>query len=401
MPHGVLFRGSVEGEFRKHLIEDRNILEAVIGLPSGLFYGTGIPASLLIINKAKKDDTILFINADAEYKESKNQNFLRAEDIEKINYIYQNKVELPKYSRLVTLQELEKEDFNLNIRRYVDNTPPSTPHDVKAHIKGGVPKAEWDDVLMSSYSINSNLLFEDKDKNYYNFLEIIQEKQNIREILENSDGFKNTDEQVHHAVSAWYDEYQEVIDEDKSTIATLYISGYELIEKAFEDIKVIDKFKVRGIFASWWVDNKFTIKSIKNSGYDFTLLSDSFISTNQEFINQLTPTQKEQHTKLQEHSKKLKGAKEENDKVVLREKILDLKKELFEDMPNIKEHIITQLKTDTKNIANRYLSEKKQIIIKSVENLWDKYEVSLETIEEQRDTATSEIKSYLSELGYL
>ena len=70
-------------------------------------------------------------------------------------------------------------------------------------------------------------------------------------------------------------------------------------------------------------------------------------------------------------------------------------------MSNIKEHIITQLKTDTKNIANRYLSEKKQIIIKSVENLWDKYEVSLETIEEQRDTATSEIKSYLSELGYL
>lgn len=401
MPHGVLFRGSVEGKFRKHIIEDRNILEAVIGLPSGLFYGTGIPASLLIINKAKKDDTVLFVNADAQFKESKNQNFLRAEDIEKINYIYQNRLELPKYSKLVTLKELEKEDFNLNIRRYVDNTPPPTPHDVKAHLKGGVPKVEWDDELMFSYSINSNLLFEDKDENYYNFLETIQEKQNIRENLENSDGFKTIDAQVHQTVSAWYDEYQTVIDEEESTIATLYISGYELIEKAFEDIKVIDKFKVRGIFASWWVENKFTIKSIKNSGYDFTLLSDSFISTNQEFINQLTPTQKEQHTKLQEHSKKLKNAKEENDKVVLREKILDLKKELFEDMLNIKEHIITQLKTDTKNIANRYLSEKKQSIIKSVENLWDKYEVSLETIEEQRETATSEIKSYLSELGYL
>ena len=109
MPHGVLFRGSEEGKFREELIAKRNILEAVIGLPSGLFYGTGIPAALLIINKAKKDDKILFINADGEYKEGKNQNLLRAEDIEKINFTYQKKLELTKYSRLVTLEEIQKD----------------------------------------------------------------------------------------------------------------------------------------------------------------------------------------------------------------------------------------------------------------------------------------------------
>lgn len=401
MPHGVLFRGSEEGKFRKHLIEEREILEAVIGLPSGLFYGTGIPASLLIINKAKKDDKILFINADAEYKESKNQNLLRPEDIEKINYVYQNKLELDKYSKLVTLEELEKEDFNLNIRRYVDNTPPSEPHDVKAHINGGIPKVELNRELMSSYKIDINSIFEDKDSNYCKFIDSIDEKQNIREILEHSDGFKITDELLLNIVSSWYDDYQNLIDNNSSSIATLYTSGYELIEEAFRDSNILDKFKIRGIFASWWVNNKFTVKSIKNSGYEYTLLSDNFISNNQELISSLNDSQKTLHTKLLDLLKKLKSAKEENDKVVIRENIQEQKKKLFNDIKNIRELIIQELKTDALTIINRYLSEKKQSIIKSMENLWDKYQISLKEIEDERDKATNDIRTFISELGYL
>lgn len=401
MPHGVLFRGSEEGSFREELIKKRNILEAVIGLPSGLFYGTGIPAALLIINKAKKDDKILFINADAEYKEGKNQNLLRAEDIEKINFVYQNKLELDKYSRLVSLEEIEKEDFNLNIRRYVDNTPPPTPHDVKAHLKGGVPKSEWNDELMQSYAISSDMLFDSKDENYFEFKPELTEKQNIRELLENSPSFQNTDKSILAKVQSWHVEYQALMNAPESNIATLYTSGYELIEKAFENDKVLDRFKVRGIFASWWVENKFTIKSIKNSGYDYKLLNDSFIASNESFLNTLNDEQKALHAKLLELFKKLKSAKEENDKVVAREKISELKEELFKDVANIKELVVLQLQLDSQTIANRYLSEKKQTIIKTLENLWDKYKVSLQEIEAERGEATNEIKSYLSELGYL
>lgn len=401
MPHGVLFRGSVEGEFRQELIAKRNILEAVIGLPSGLFYGTGIPAALIIINKAKKDDKILFINADAEYKEGKNQNLLRAEDIEKINFVYQNRLELEKYSRLVSLAEIEKEDFNLNIRRYIDNTPPSTPHDVKAHLRGGIPKSEWNDELMQSYGITSDMIFVPKDENYFEFKSELAEKQNIRELLEQSEPFKTTDETIKAKVSAWYDEYQKLIDEPTSDIASLYNSGYELIEKAFANDTVLDRFKVRGIFASWWVENKFTVKSIKNSGYDYNLLSDSFITSNEDFIGSLSEEQLALHVKLLELFKKLKTAKEENDKVVIREKIQEQKEKLFDGMANIRELVINQLKLDAMSIANRYLSEKKQNIIKTLENLWDKYRVSLSEIESERDEATNEIKTYLSELGYL
>jgi len=145
MPHGVLFRGGEEKNARQKIIQ-KGELEAVIGLPPGLFYGTGIPACVLVINKdgAKDRNSVLFINADREYKEGKNQNSLRPEDIEKITHVYRNKLDVDKYSRNVPTTELEAEGYNLNIRRYVDNSPSPEPHDVRAHLNGGVPVAEID-----------------------------------------------------------------------------------------------------------------------------------------------------------------------------------------------------------------------------------------------------------------
>ena len=137
MPHGVLFRGGEERAGRQRFIQD-GVLEAVIGLPPGLFYGTGIPACVLVLNKqgASERKSVLFINADREYKEGKNQNALRSEDIEKITHVYHNHLEVEKYAREVPVHELEQEAFNLNIRRYVDNSPPPEPHDVRAHLHG-------------------------------------------------------------------------------------------------------------------------------------------------------------------------------------------------------------------------------------------------------------------------
>jgi type I restriction enzyme M protein len=145
MPHGVLFRGSEEKNLRTWLVQ-RGLLEAVVGLPMGLFYGTGIPASVLIINKkdASKRQDVLFINADREFKEGKNQNKLRPEDIAKISYVYRKRENLGAYAQLVSKADLLKEDYNFNIRRYVDNSPPAEPQDVKAHLHGGIPMAEVD-----------------------------------------------------------------------------------------------------------------------------------------------------------------------------------------------------------------------------------------------------------------
>lgn len=119
VPHGVLFRGSSEGKIRQKLIEE-NLLDAVIGLPEKLFYGTGIPAAILIFKKQKVDDNVLFIDASSEFKSGKNQNQLSPENIAKIVKVYRDGDNVEKYAHLASLEEIRNNDYNLNISRYVD-----------------------------------------------------------------------------------------------------------------------------------------------------------------------------------------------------------------------------------------------------------------------------------------
>lgn len=146
MPHGVLFRGGEEKKIRESFIK-HDQLEAVIGLPPNLFYGTGIPACILVMcpqgaKPVERQGKVLFINADAEYYAGRAQNYLRPEHIEKISWVFENFVSLPGYSAVVTKEKLAEEDYNCNIRRYADNAPPPEPQDVRAHLFGGIPKAE-------------------------------------------------------------------------------------------------------------------------------------------------------------------------------------------------------------------------------------------------------------------
>jgi len=121
LPHGVLFRGASEGYIRQYLIEDRNYLDAVIGLPSNIFYGTSIPTCILVFKKCREhSDNILFIDASNDYEKAKNQNYLTNENIEKIIDTYANRKEIEKYSHIASLDEIKENDYNLNIPRYVD-----------------------------------------------------------------------------------------------------------------------------------------------------------------------------------------------------------------------------------------------------------------------------------------
>ncbi|WP_392386262.1 type I restriction-modification system subunit M [Marinomonas primoryensis] len=119
VPHGVLFRASSEGKIRQKLIEE-NLLDTVIGLPEKLFFGTGIPAAILIFKKHKTDDKVLFIDGFKAFKQGKNQNFLTDENIQKIVQVYKDRETTDKYSYLATLEEIAENDYNLNIPRYVD-----------------------------------------------------------------------------------------------------------------------------------------------------------------------------------------------------------------------------------------------------------------------------------------
>ncbi|MCU0533941.1 MAG: type I restriction-modification system subunit M [Hydrococcus sp. Prado102] len=146
MPHGVLFRGGQEKAIRKSLIEG-DYLEAIIGLPPNLFYGTGIPACILLMRPQgaktpERQGKVLFINADAEYYAGRAQNYLRPEHIEKIVSAFEAFHPIPGYAAVVSKEMLAENDYNCNIRRYADNAPPPEPQDVRAHLLGGIPKAE-------------------------------------------------------------------------------------------------------------------------------------------------------------------------------------------------------------------------------------------------------------------
>ena len=131
LPHGVLFRGASEGKIRTKLIED-NLLDAVIGLPVNLFFGTSIPATILIFKKSRNNQDILFIDASREFEKDKNQNSLTDEHITKIFDTYKNRKAIEKYSHLASLEEIIKNDYNLNIPRYIDTFEEEQPIDIAA-----------------------------------------------------------------------------------------------------------------------------------------------------------------------------------------------------------------------------------------------------------------------------
>ncbi len=132
LPHGVLFRGAAEGHIRRYLIEDRNYLDAVIGLPANIFYGTSIPTCILVFKKCRENsDDVLFIDASKHFEKAKNQNYLRDEDIQKIIITYQKRVQEDKYSYLASLEEIKENDYNLNIPRYVDTFEEEEPIDIE------------------------------------------------------------------------------------------------------------------------------------------------------------------------------------------------------------------------------------------------------------------------------
>jgi type I restriction enzyme M protein len=133
LPHGALFRGAAEGHIRKHIIEECNWLDAVIGLPANIFYGTSIPTCIMVFKKNRSyDDAVLFIDASNEFEKQKNQNYLKAEHIDKIVQTYRDREALDKYSYNATLDEIRENDYNLNIPRYVDTFEEEEPVDLLA-----------------------------------------------------------------------------------------------------------------------------------------------------------------------------------------------------------------------------------------------------------------------------
>lgn len=304
MPHGVLFRGGKEKEIRENMLK-ADVLEGIISLPPQLFYGTGIPACIMVFNKNKPDtlkNKVFIVNADKDYAEGKKQNTLRPEDVEKIDFVFTNKIEEANYSKLVDLDTIEKNDFTLNIRRYVDNTPLPEPEDVKAHLIGGVPTSEIEKVQQSlapKFEFDGYQLFKPKNALYKDFA--ITEKSAIKQTVEEDKNVINTLTELGIHLADWWheakDEFstlapksEEIVEENTvSEPIGIYLRiGGETFPKVrkellnsmkdkFVPVGVLDKFQVAGVFVNWWDNIKYDLKTIMQNGWDAGLIPDEYL----------------------------------------------------------------------------------------------------------------------------
>ncbi|MCP4721540.1 MAG: N-6 DNA methylase [Desulfobacteraceae bacterium] len=294
MPHGVLFRSGEEGQARKYFIE-KGYLEAIIGLPGNLFYGTGIPACILVLNKKDAQDrkSVLFINADREYREGKARNFLRPEDIDKIVHNYRRKMDSPGYARNVPAAEIAKEDFNCNIRRYVDNAPPPEPHDVRAHLHGGVPVSEIATMVhyWKNYPGLSEDCFDPRDTVYMDFSKPIMDKRKIVDFVTQHPGVTNRHKQFMNQLDEWWQTNLPIMkalahdpENQHECSGNVYLMRRKLLESIAEEFKnqqLLTPFQIRGAFANYVNILKADFKSIAASGWGPELIPDDDILQSQ------------------------------------------------------------------------------------------------------------------------
>jgi type I restriction enzyme M protein len=284
MPHGVLFRSGIEKLIRKKLIE-LDLIEAIISLPQGLFYGTGIPACVLVINKRKSDKLlkkILFINADREYAEGKAQNKLRPEDIEKMDVVFHEQREIPKYSRLVENTEIiETHDYNLNIRRYVDNTPDPEPENVQAHLIGGIPVAEVEaqHAIFAKFALKITDVFVPTREGYYDFAAVITDKAAIKTTVEQLPAIIDTQTHINQHLQDWW----QIARDDFATLQgqnSLPHVRSELLaslKSRFLPLNVFDEYQTAGIFVNWWQTIRYDLKTIVSTGWHHGLIPDDYL----------------------------------------------------------------------------------------------------------------------------
>ena len=465
MPHGVLFRGGEEKTIRAGMIQD-DLLEAVIGVAPNLFYGTGIPACILVLRQQingrsgkpkERQGKVLFINADREYFEGRAQNYLLPEHIEKIVTTFVSFAKVPGFSEIVDLETLKANDYNLNIRRYADNAPPPEPHDVRAHLVGGVPKSEVaaKQQLFTVHGLNPQDLFVVRDDKYFDFAPTISSKQAIKPLIENNVGLTAKETQVREAFEAWWHTHSPAIAQlaGANSFVGLRSELLDSFSQSLEQIGLLDPFQVRGIVAGFWYQAKYdflTLMARDSRGVVdawrtsiVTALDDKAVKDNplehklvkflmSDFVDEIAElesmkaeleSQIKAATPNQDEEDGAEASEDDDENTVSETQLKAWKKELAELKKRLKAHkesfanqlneavdglspdeakelLLAILHDDMHGIVERYMAQQRRQIVSVFENWWDKYKVTLTEIEQSRDDAAKVLQGYLKGLGY-
>jgi type I restriction enzyme M protein len=466
MPHGVLFRGGDERAIRAGMIE-ADLLEAVIGLPANLFYGTGIPACVLVMrqrrgNESGKPDArrgkVLFINADREYFEGRAQNYLLPEHVEKIVSTFDAFAAVSGFSAIVDSTTLRDNDYNLNIRRYADNAPSPEPQDVRAHLAGGVPRAEVEAkaALFSAHGLNPRDLLVARDARYDDFAAALPTRQALKPAIETNPGLLAREQATREAFATWWQQHSPRIAAlaGASNFVALRSELLDSFSARLDPVGLLDRFQVRGIVAGFWDQSKFDFLTLMARGAKgvidawrssiLTALEDDKARDNpldHKLVRHLLPDFIEALAALEASKAELDSqikaampdksdegedadASEDDDNAVDEDQLKVWKKELGAlkkrlktqqaafaehlnaavdalDEPQAAALLLGILRQDMQVILDRYVGAQRQQIVAAFENWWDKYRVTLVEIEQERDAAAGELQSFLTALGYV
>lgn len=477
LPHGVLFRGGEERGIRAGIIEN-DLLEAVIGLPANLFYGTGIPACILILRQQKQEGAnrvsakpaerqgkVLFINADLEYFEGRAQNYLLPEHIEKITTAFDEFRRIDGLSDVVDIATLRANDYNLNIRRYVDNAPPPEPHDVRAHLLGGVPKAEIEAKapLFASHGLDPHNLFVARDAQYLDFRSELTRRADLKPAIEGDAGLQAKEAALRSTFERWWHEHSPRITalagklDNSAALVELRAELLASFSQTLEGIGLLDPFQVRGIVAGFWYQCKYDFLGLMARGSLGVIDAwrTSIITALEDKTSKQSPLEhklvkfllgdfvaglSELEAKKAELDSQLKAAvptkgedsdeadgeadadNEENliDEAQLKawkSELAKVKKQLKTQQENFASHLnqavdrldepqaaellLTILHNDMQAIVERYIAAQSKQIVAAYENWWDKYRVTLNEIERKRDSAAVALQLFLKGLGYV
>jgi type I restriction enzyme M protein len=255
LPHGVLFRGNAEGTIREKLIR-KGWIKGIIGLPANLFYGTGIPACIIVLDKenAQSRTGIFMIDASKGFKKDGNKNRLRSQDVHKIVDTFNKSLEIDKYSKTVTYSDIETNEYNLNIPRYIDSSSDEDIQDLYAHLNGGIPDADIEN-LKEYWDVFKNLkeeLFEANIKTGYSNAKI--ESTEIKSFILNHYEFKKFSDDVFELYIKWdhFDTFYNLETSFKPK-ELIYIISEDLLAK-FKDIKLISKYDIYQILMDYWAE---------------------------------------------------------------------------------------------------------------------------------------------------
>ncbi len=257
LPHGVLFRGGAEAVIRKNLIT-QGFIKGIIGLPANLFYGTGIPACIIIVDKegASNRKGIFMIDASKGFIKDGNKNRLRAQDIHKIVDIFNNQTELDKYARLIPISEISdpKNDFNLNIPRYIDSSEPEDLQDISAHLNGGMP--DYDIEALDAYwkampNLRSSLFKKSSRKGYSD--QLVKTSEVKRTIFDHPE-FKSYNQTVQKTFNKWRDSNLELLNKFKAGSKPKEVISIlaESILTSFSKAPLIDAYDIYQHLMDYW-----------------------------------------------------------------------------------------------------------------------------------------------------